>query len=229
MTIITLGENKRGNESFGGFKRKILSDWTDPPDLQVSKLTEFVHLFLQYKLVVKNVRAALENGMSLWLTHSEEGRISVLSSFNWSLFCTTQTFTSEMQDSKVRAKVNASEGKSDLYSSVSSTNMWREREWWLITSERGWVYNIKRIGFRTESWGAPQIRSEGNDLTSFTVIVFYLPGKSKGRTEQDHKYRKCFGGESEGCHDIVLKAAIRSGGVRMMIKVDWKMCQRLFW
>jgi len=84
---------------------------------------------------------------------------------------------------------------------------------------------MKRTGPETESWGTPQIRSEGNDFTSFTVTVFYLPGKSKGRTEQDHKYRKCFRVESEGCHDIVLKAAIRS--VRMMIKVDWKVCQRL--
>ena len=57
---------------------------------------------------------------------------------------------------------------------------------------------MKRTGPETESWGTPQIRSEGNDFTSFTVTVFYLPGKSKARTEQDHKYRKCFRGESEG-------------------------------
>ena len=45
ITIIKSRENSRGNESFGGFKRKILlvSDWTDPPDLQVS------NLFLQSK------------------------------------------------------------------------------------------------------------------------------------------------------------------------------------
>ena len=29
ITIIKPGENKRGNESFGGFKRKILSDGMD--------------------------------------------------------------------------------------------------------------------------------------------------------------------------------------------------------
>ena len=42
IIIIKPRENKRGNESFGGFIRKILSDWTNPPDLQVSKLTEFL-------------------------------------------------------------------------------------------------------------------------------------------------------------------------------------------
>ena len=41
-------------KTFGGFKRKILLYWTDLPDLQVCKLTEFVHLFLQCKLAVKN-------------------------------------------------------------------------------------------------------------------------------------------------------------------------------
>ena len=58
-TVIKPGENKRGNESFGGFKKekkkKILSDLTDPPDLQVCKVAQFVHLFLQCgKLDVKN-------------------------------------------------------------------------------------------------------------------------------------------------------------------------------
>ena len=87
-----------------------------------------------------------KNGMPLWPTHSEEGRSipgaepirrsSVLSSFTWNLFWTTQTFTSEMQDSMVRARVNASEGESDLYSSVPSANMWWETEWWLMASER---------------------------------------------------------------------------------------------
>ena len=44
------------------------------------------------------------------------------------LFWTTQTFTSEMQDSIIRAGVNASEGETDLYSSVASANMWWETE-----------------------------------------------------------------------------------------------------
>ena len=54
IIIIKPRENKRGNESFGGFIRKILSDWTYPPDLQVSKLTEFLRPSLQCKLAVKN-------------------------------------------------------------------------------------------------------------------------------------------------------------------------------
>ena len=54
ITIIKPREKKRGNESFDGFKRKILLDCTDPPDLQVSKLTEFVYLFLECKPAVKN-------------------------------------------------------------------------------------------------------------------------------------------------------------------------------
>ena len=57
------------------------------------------------------LQAALEKEMSLWPTRTEEGRsisaaepmrwISVLSPFNWSLFWSTQTFTSEMQASIV--------------------------------------------------------------------------------------------------------------------------------
>ena len=96
-----------------------------------------------------------KNGMPLWPTHSEEGRsipgaepigrISVLSSFNLSLFWTTQTFTSEMQDSTARARAIASDGESDLYSSVSSAHMWWDTEWWLIAPERGWVCEMKWI------------------------------------------------------------------------------------
>ena len=90
------------------------------------------------------------------------------------LFWTTQTFTSEMQDSMVRARVNASEGESDLYSSVSSANMWRKTEWRLITSERGWVYTMKRVGPRTEPWGTPQATREGEDFTVFIVTTCVL-------------------------------------------------------
>ena len=50
IIIIKPRDNKRGNESFSGLKKILL----DPPDLQVNKMTEFVHLFLQYKLGVKN-------------------------------------------------------------------------------------------------------------------------------------------------------------------------------
>ena len=39
ITIIKAREFKRDSDSFGGFKRKILSNLTDPPDLQVSILT----------------------------------------------------------------------------------------------------------------------------------------------------------------------------------------------
>ena len=53
ITIINATWNKIGNGSFGGFKRKRLSDWTDPPDLQVSQLTELARLFFQCKMAVK--------------------------------------------------------------------------------------------------------------------------------------------------------------------------------
>ena len=53
ITITEPTENKRENESFGDF-RKTLSDRIDPTDLQVSKLTESVDLFLQCKLAVRN-------------------------------------------------------------------------------------------------------------------------------------------------------------------------------
>ena len=39
IAIIKPREKKRGNESSGSFNRKIPSDWTDPPDLQISQLT----------------------------------------------------------------------------------------------------------------------------------------------------------------------------------------------
>ena len=96
------------------------------------------------------LRAALKNGMLLCSTRSKEGRsipgtehirrCSILSLFNRSSMWTTQPFTFEIQASMVHAKVKASEGESDLYSSVSSANMWWGTDWWLITSERGSVY-----------------------------------------------------------------------------------------
>ena len=72
IILIKPRENKRRTESFGGFKRKILSNWTDPPDLQVSKLKEFLHLFLQCKLAVKNdtkVKSCIEK-WDVTLTYS---------------------------------------------------------------------------------------------------------------------------------------------------------------
>ena len=44
-------------------------------------------------------------------------------------------------------------------------------EWWLITSERGWIYQMKRTGPRTEPWGTPQVRSERKDFASFTHLA----------------------------------------------------------
>ena len=168
--------------------KKILSDWTHPPDLQVCKVTEFVHLFLSCKLAVKNDTKVMSCIWKwdvtvihwYWKRRSISGgepirRISVLLSFNWSLFSATQTFTSEMQDLMVHTRVNASEGESDLYSSVSSANVWWETEWWLITSETGWVYKAKITGSRTEPWGTPKVRSKGEDFTSFTATICVLP------------------------------------------------------
>ena len=54
FTIIKTGENKRGNESFGNFKERYCLTEPILSDLQVSKLTEFDHLFVQCVLVVKN-------------------------------------------------------------------------------------------------------------------------------------------------------------------------------
>ena len=36
-TAIIKPRENRGNESFGGFRTKILSDWTDPPDRLISR------------------------------------------------------------------------------------------------------------------------------------------------------------------------------------------------
>ena len=41
---------------------------------RISLLTEFVYLFFQLCKMTPSLRAALENGMSLWSTRSEEGR-----------------------------------------------------------------------------------------------------------------------------------------------------------
>ena len=83
------------------------------------------------------LRAALENKMSLWPKCTEEGRpipgaepmrrISILSSFNWSLSWTTQTFTSEMQASMVCERVKTSEGEPDLQFGVIRKHMMRDR------------------------------------------------------------------------------------------------------
>ena len=107
---------------------------------------------------------------------------------------------------------------SDLYSSTSSANMWWETEWWLITLERGQVYKMKRIGPRTEPWGTPHVRSEGEGFTSFTVIISVLPWRT---TKQDHRYQKRFWGESE-----VSKAVLRSRGVRMEIDPESEAVRR---
>ena len=156
------------------------------------------------------LRAPLENGMPLWPTHSEEGRSipgaepvrrNVLSSFNWSLFWATQTFTSEMQDSMVRVRVVASEGESVLYSSVSSANIWSETEWWLITSERGWVCRMKRTGPWAELWGLHKSEAKEILLHLQLLLVSCLACRNRRTTKQDHKYQKRFRGESEGCYD----------------------------
>ena len=77
IAIIKPRENTRGNARFSSFHRKILWDWTDPPNLQISQLTEFVHLFLQCELTVKNdteITSCTGKEMSLWPTRTEEGR-----------------------------------------------------------------------------------------------------------------------------------------------------------
>ena len=91
------------------------SSWS--PGMQVDRVCSLVPLTQAgCQKGTPRLWAALENGMSLWPTHSEEGRsipgaepirrISVLSSFNCSLFWTTLTLIYEMQDSMVRARVN---------------------------------------------------------------------------------------------------------------------------
>ena len=99
------------------------------------------------------LRAALENEMLLWPTRTEGGR-SIQEQNRWeeALFCrhlteflfwTTQTFTSEMQASVVCERVKASEGESDLYSSVSSANIWWETR--VVTD-----YIRKRLSIQNE-------------------------------------------------------------------------------
>ena len=141
---------------------------------------------------------------SIWNLHWDQWFLWVCSG----VFCThpavwtTQTFTSEIKASMVREKVKASEGESDLYSSVSSANIWWETEWWLITSERGWVYRMKRIGPKTEP-GGPH-KSEVKERILFhsqLLLVSCLAGRNGRRTGQDHEYQKCFRGEFEECYD----------------------------
>ena len=147
------------------------SAWS--PSMQVDRVCSPVPLMQ----ITLRLPAALGNEMSLWPTHIEEGRsipgaepirrISVLSSFNWSLFWTTQTFTSKTQDSMVRARVNASEGESDLYSSVSSANVWWETEWCLSN------YIRKRLSIQNKkNWS--QDRALGDPTSQKRRRWFYF-------------------------------------------------------
>ena len=137
------------------------------------------------------------------------------------LFWISQTVMSEMQASMVRERVKASEGESDFYSSVSSANMWWETEWWLITSERGWVYRMKELVPRRNP-GGPH-KSEVKERVLFhsqLLLVSYLAGRNGRRTGQDHEYQKCFRGESEECYGRLSKAALRSKSVRIEPEPD---------
>ena len=90
ITTIKPRWNMRRNESFGGFERNILPDWTDPPDLQVRKLIEFVHLFLNagwLSEMTPRLRGALEGGMSLRPTRKKEDQFQEQSLFEEFLFC----------------------------------------------------------------------------------------------------------------------------------------------
>ena len=182
--------------SSGGFKKDTVrlnrSAWS--PGMQVDK---FVHLFLQCKLAVKmtpRLRAALEIGMSLWPADCEEGgsipraepirRISVLSSCNWSLFRTTQTFTSKMQDPMVRSRVNASEGESDLYSSVSFANKMRDRMLTNYIRKRLSMQNEKNK-FQDRALGDPA--SQKRRRSFYFIHSYHLAGNNRRRTKQDHK------------------------------------------
>ena len=149
------------------------------------------------------LRIPRENGRSLWPTHSEEGRsvpgaerirrISFLSSFNLNLFWTTQTFTSEMQDSMVRARVNVSDRESDLYSAVSSANMWWETDGdWLHQKEAEYTKWKELVPGQSPGESYKSEAKERILLHLLLLLVSYLAGKNRRRIKQDHKYQKCF-------------------------------------
>ena len=50
----SLERPREETKSSGSFNRKVLPDWTDPPDLRIGLSTELVNLFFQCELIVKN-------------------------------------------------------------------------------------------------------------------------------------------------------------------------------
>ena len=135
-----------------------------------------------------------------------------------------------MQASMVRERVKASEGESDLYSSVSSANIWWETEWWLITSERGWVYRMKRIGPKTEPWGTPQVRSGGEDFIPFTVTTCVLSCRQERKKERARSRipKVLSRWVRRMLWSIVSKAALRSRRVRIEIDPESEAVRRSF-
>ena len=125
------------------------------------------------------------HGMSLWPTQSEEGRsipgaepirrISVLPSFNWSLFWTSQTFTSEIQ---IRWSVQKwMLQREDQICTVQYHPQTCDERRWLITPE--WAELVPG-----QSLGGPQ-KSEVKErilLHSQLLLVSYLAGKNSRRT-----------------------------------------------
>ena len=92
----------------------------------------------------------------------------------------------------------------------------------LITSEGGWVYKKKkRIGPRTEPCGTPQVRSEREDLTSFTVTTCVLERQSKITDTES-----VLAASQKNAMSIVSKAVLRSRKVRMEIEPESEAVRR---
>ena len=94
-----------------------------------------------------------------------------------------------MQNSMVRARMNASEGESDKL----SIHVMRDR---IVPN-----YIRKRLSIQNENnWS--QDRAQGDPTSHLQLLlVSYLEVKKRITTKQDHRHRKCFQGESEECYD----------------------------
>ena len=135
--------------------------------------------------ITVTLRAALENGMSAWPTHSEEGRsipgaepirrIFVLLSFELKFILNytghnvwNAGFDGPWECECFRRKirfVQFSIIRKHIMRHSVVTNYIRKR----LSKQN------EKTGLRTEPLGTPQVRSEGEDFTSFTVTTCVLP------------------------------------------------------
>ena len=179
--------------------------------------------------------------MSLWPTRTEEGRairgaqpmrrISVLSSSNWS-------FILNYPDFHVRNAGFSGPWESESFGrrirfvqfSVIRKHNYDERQSgdWLHQKEAEYTEWRELVPRRNP--GGPH-KSEVKERILFHLQLLFvscLAGRNGRRTGQDHKYQKCFRGESEECYNRLCRRQRLDPEVRIEIDPESEAVRRSF-